>query len=114
MNRLEGDTKVTENKDLTALKLLLSNQHGEVAFNNSMSVARIERELIDSITSFRKHRKITQKDLASNINIKAQQLSKYERLEQVPSMSALIKLCEALGIELSLKSKENETVIFHT
>lgn len=99
---------------LTKLRQTLSDQHGEETFNEAMKVARIERDLLDSITSFRKQKKLTQQDLAEAINTKAQQISKYERAEQTPSLSVLLKLCDALGMELALISKEDQTVIFHT
>lgn len=99
---------------LAKLREQLKYQHGEERFNESLKVARYERDLIDSITSFRKQHKVTQKDLAEAVNTKAQQISKYERAEQTPSLSVLLKLCDALGVELSLKSKEDQTVIFHT
>lgn len=99
---------------ITKLREKLLNQHGEDIFNEAMKIARFERELFDSITSFRKQNKLTQQALAEKINTKAQQISKYERAEQVPSLSVLLKLCDALEIDLILKSKKDQTVIFHT
>jgi|LGOV01.1.fsa_nt_gb ribosome-binding protein aMBF1 (putative translation factor) len=99
---------------LTKLRETLKNQHGEEKFNESLKVARYERDLLDSITAFRKKNKVTQQDLADQIKTKAQQISKYERAEQTPSLSAILKVCDALGVEITLKSKEDQTVLFHT
>ena len=97
---------------LQELRKKMEIQNGEERFNESLTVARYERELIDSITRFRKQHKITQKDLAKEIDTRHQQISKYERAEQSPF--ALLKICEALGLELSLKSRDDNEVIFHT
>lgn len=98
---------------LNELQKLLEVQHGKESFNLSLQVATLERDLIDSLTKHRKHQKITQKDLAIEIESNHQQISKYERTEQVPSLSAFLKMCGALGLEFTLKSKEDDTVIFH-
>ncbi len=113
-NMANNDNFVEGNKSLTKLHNLLNNQHGETTFNDSLRVARLERDIIDSIVLARKHKKLTQKDLAQVLNTKAQQISKYERVEQIPSLSVLLKLCDALNLELSLTSKENKTVVFHS
>ncbi len=99
---------------LDHIKQLLKEQHGVVAFNEAMKVAEDERNILDSLTLYRKQQKITQKQLAEKIDTRPQQVSKYERAEQTPSLSAILKMCEALGLELSLKSKENNEVIFHS
>lgn len=109
-----NDNFVEGNEALTKLQSLLNNQHGEATFNDSLRVARLERDLIDSIVLARKHKKWTQKELAQVLDTKAQQISKYERAEQIPSLSVLLKLCDALNLELSLTSKENQTVVFHS
>ena len=113
-NDTNKDNFVEGNEALTNLQSLLNDQHGKAVFNDSLRVARLERNLIDSMILARKHKKLTQKDLAKNLNTKAQQISKYERAEQVPTLSVLLKLCEVLNLELSLKSKEDETVVFHS
>jgi len=105
---------VEGNEALNKLQSMLNKQHGEAIFTDSLRVARLERNLIDSIVLSRKHKNLTQKDLAQFLDTKAQQISKYERAEQIPSLSVLLKLCDALNLELSLISKENQTVIFHT
>ncbi|MBI9013828.1 MAG: helix-turn-helix transcriptional regulator [Clostridiales bacterium] len=99
---------------LKHIKKLLEEQHGEEVFNKAMKVAEIERDILDSLTLYRKQHKMTQKQLAEKIDTRPQQVSKYERAEQTPSLSAILKICEALGLELSLKSKENNEVIFHS
>ncbi len=108
------DSFVEGNEALTKLQNLLNNQHGEPVFHDSLRVARLERDLIDSIVLARKHKKLTQKELAQVLATKAQQISKYERAEQIPSLSVLLKLCDALNLELSLTSKESQTVVFHS
>ncbi len=120
MNKTLDTQEVQQNKmvsgtdRLLQLKTKLAEKHGEVVFNEAMRVATLEREILDSISSYRKQHKVTQKELAEKIDTKAQQVSKYERAEQTPSLSAVLKICEALGLELSLKSKENQDVIFHS
>lgn len=113
-NMANKDSFVEGNEALTKLRKLLNNQHGEVTFTDSLRVARVERDLIDSIVLTRKHKKMTQNDLAQILETKAQQISKYERAEQIPSLSVLLKLCDALNLELSLTSKEDQTIVFHS
>lgn len=108
------DNYVEGNEALTKLHTMLNNQHGEVAFDKSLRAARLERDLIDSIVITRKRKKITQQQLAKSLETKAQQISKYERSEQIPSLSVLLKLCDALNLELSLTSKEDNEIVFHS
>ena len=98
---------------LTAIKEKLKHQHGE-DFDISYKMATMEREIFDMIAELRKQEKITQSMLASSLKIKQQQLSKYETLQQSPTLSVFLKLCEEMGLVMELKTKKEETVLFHT
>ena len=105
---------VDGNEALDVLKKSLYIEHGQADLDNSLRIAGLERELLDAIVRARKSNKITQKELADNLRTKPQQLSKYERGQQAPSLSVLLKLCDALNLELTLTTKETHTIIFHT
>lgn len=111
---MNNDNMVEGNEALIKLRGLLQDQQGGAEFEESLKVARIERDLIDFITLARKHKKMTQGDLAKILDTKAQQISKYERSEQVPSLSVLLKLCEALNLEISIRSKDDKGMVFHS
>ena len=111
---VSNENFVAGNEVLAKLQGRLEDQHGEKFVTEELRIARLERDLIDSIIRARKYKKLTQKDLALILDTKAQQISKYERTEQIPSLSVLLKLCDALDLELCIRSKEDQSVIFHS
>lgn len=99
---LKNETHLVDGSEaLTRLNHQLKDHHWENEFNTSYQLVQLERSLLDTIVSKRKKQHLTQKDLAEVMHTKAQQISKYERADQIPTISVLLKLCEALGLELS-------------
>ncbi len=60
------------------------------------------------IRSFRKYKKITQRELALKLKISHQQLHKYETGENKISSSKLFMICNVLQVEINYFFLENE------
>ena len=65
--------------------------------NNYFKIVKVRIEL-----------NISQKDLAKKIGIKESTLEEIEALAIVPRIDTLIKLCDALNLELILEIKDNK------
>ena len=67
-----------------------------------------EYDFIWKVVKARKEKGLTQKALADQIGVSQQEISRFERLRHVPRLSSLMKIIDAIGLELKLVNKEPE------
>jgi len=67
-----------------------------------------EYDFIWKIVKARKEKGLTQKALAEQIGVSQQEISRFERLRHVPNLSSLMKIIDAIGLELMLVNKAPE------
>jgi ribosome-binding protein aMBF1 (putative translation factor) len=65
-----------------------------------------EYQLILTLYQQRQSSGLSQKELSDRCGISQQALSRLERERHLPNLSTLIKLCDALGLQLTLTKKE--------
>jgi DNA-binding XRE family transcriptional regulator len=65
-----------------------------------------EYQLILSLYQQRQSIGLSQLELSERCGISQQALSRLEREKHLPNLSTLIKLCDALGLQLTLTKKE--------
>ena len=75
----------------------------DLEFKNEYEETKIKFDLIYQIIMLRKEKGITQKELAQLTKLKQQNISRIERLEAVPNLDTILKICYALGYTLELK-----------
>ena len=57
--------------------------------------------LSEKISEFRKHNKMTQKELAERLNVSDKVISKWETGKSLPDVETMLKLSEVLGVSIS-------------
>lgn len=71
----------------------------------------MEKDIIKTISTnlikLRKHKKMTQMELAEKFNFSDKTISKWETGESLPSIEILAKLCEFYGVKLDDLTNEN-------
>lgn len=75
-------------------------------FKKAWDESRAEYKLIGEMISLRKEEKVTQKDLARLSGKTQQMISKIERKETIPTITAFNNLLNALGYELKIVKKQ--------
>ena len=76
-------------------------------FRKAWDESRAEYKLIGEMISLRKQENITQKELASLTGNKQQVISRIERKESIPTISAFSHMLDALGYELKIVKKKS-------
>lgn len=71
------------------------------------------RKLLSKLAKARKNKELSQRDLAEIVNIKQPQLARYESCESMPRLDTLLRIAEALDLQVSLNEKF-ETLSFST
>ncbi len=77
-------------------------------FNKCFIEIDREYSFIRQVVEARKEKGLTQKALAGQIGVSQQEISRFERLLHVPRLSSLMKIIDAIGLELKLVNKEPE------
>ena len=62
-----------------------------------------ETQIIETIKKKRKEKGLTQTDLAEALGIKRQYISAIEQGKRVPTIKTLVKICEALELEIKVE-----------
>lgn len=75
-------------------------------FREAWDESRAEYKLIEKMIMLRKEENITQKELAKLSGKRQQTISKIERKETVPTITAFNNLLNALGYELKIVKKQ--------
>ena len=75
-------------------------------FREAWDESRAEYELIEKMIMLRKEENITQKELAKLSGKRQQTISKIERKETGPTITAFNNLLNALGYELKIVKKQ--------
>ena len=65
-----------------------------------------EVELIEKIKKKRKDLGLSQMELAEKVGMKRQYIGALEQGERIPTIKTLVKICDALGLEVDLKDKD--------
>ncbi len=79
-------------------------------FKKHYDAISMEYNFIWKIVKARKDRGLTQKALAKQIGVSQQEISRFERLRHVPRLSSLMKIVDAIGLELKLVNKTTESL----
>lgn len=75
-------------------------------FRKAWDESRAEYKLIGEMISLRKQENITQKELSKLSGKTQQTISRIERRENIPTITAFNKLLNALGYELKIVKKQ--------
>ena len=62
-----------------------------------------ETQIIGTIKKKRKEKGLTQTDLAEALGIKRQYISAIEQGKRVPTIKTLVRICEALELEIKVE-----------
>jgi len=73
-----------------------------------------KKALMQSLVNRRCELRFNQTILAKKANTSQKQISHYEQNIQNPSIEKIIELCQALDLELSIKTKDEQRVVFHS
>lgn len=99
---------------INRLRSELEKKQGKENFSRNMKLAKKNRLLMESLSKARKESNMSQKNVASALRTSQKQISKYENLEQSPSVTKLMEFCDEIGVEIVFKNKNTDKVIFHT
>ena len=72
-------------------------------FSKGFDITQREYKLIAEIIKARKSKGLTQKELAQSLGFKQQVISRIETGREIPSLSNVLKISDALGLELCFK-----------
>lgn len=72
-------------------------------FAKGFDLTQREYKLIGEMIKARKRKGLTQKELAQSLGFKQQVISRIETRREVPSLSNVLKISDALGLELYFK-----------
>ena len=59
----------------------------------------------DTMREIRKHRGLTQADLGRMVGVSATAMTKYERLEHIPKAPILLKIADALNVDVQILNR---------
>jgi len=72
-------------------------------FSKGFDLTQREYKLIGEMIKARKKKGLTQKELAQSLGFKQQVISRIETRREVPSLSNVLKISDALGLDLCFK-----------
>ncbi|MCD6321759.1 MAG: helix-turn-helix transcriptional regulator [Clostridiales bacterium] len=90
------------------VKKFIEEESRNPEFKKHYDAISMEYEFIWKIVKARKEKGLTQKALADQIGVSQQEISRFERLRHVPRLSSLMKIIDAIGLELKLVNKDPE------
>ncbi|MCH4886332.1 helix-turn-helix transcriptional regulator [Acidaminobacter sp. JC074] len=105
---------IESGKAIDMLQKKLEHEQGKEEFVKNYHEAELNRKLMQSLSQTRKEQNITQSQLAKALRTTQKQISKYETLEQSPSITKLMALCNEIDIEIILRKRDSDKIIFHT
>lgn len=107
-----------DNENLKKLTWAVSSENSAPVKNDSIPfggkqeflVEQLQRgtreEVISQYIRWRKEKKMTQAQLAEQVNIPRTNITRFESGEYNPSLEMLVRVASALGMELEIKLKE--------
>jgi len=102
------------NPDLEALKKTLMAKFGEKNFSEALDRARFKSDMMRVLRQRRIKMELDQKELAQRMNIKQQQVSRYESGQNSLPLERLYDFIHALDLELVLKDRHSEEILIRT
>ncbi len=90
------------------VKKFIEEESRNPEFKKHYDAISMEYEFIWKIVKARKEKGLTQKAIADQIGVSQQEISRFERLRHVPRLSSLMKIIDAIGLELKLVNKDPE------
>lgn len=102
------------NPDLEALKKALMVKFGEKNFTEALERARFKFDMRLALHQRRLNMNLDQKELAQRMNIKQQQVSRYESGQNSLPLERLYDFIHALDLELVLKDKQSGEILVRT
>ena len=75
--------------------------------NNEKKLLDLEYEFIEKLSKIRKEKGISQRELCKMINMKQPYLVKIEKREISPSLNTILKIINALNLNLDVIEKES-------
>ena len=90
------------------VKKFIEEESRNPEFKKHYDAISMEYEFIWKIVKARKEKGLTQKAIADQIGVSQQEISRFERLRHVPRLSSLMKIIDAIGLELKLVNKDSE------
>ena len=85
-------------------------KHGNELYDTLSNVVSKEFELIECIIARRQELNITQSDLAKTIRTTQAQISRYESMERSPTLLVLLKILNALDLNINLLDKQGNVL----
>jgi DNA-binding XRE family transcriptional regulator len=108
-------SKFSQGSDtIKTIRERLIAKHGEDYVVKGMAAIEKQREITDLLTNRRKMLKINQSDIANAMEISRNQVIRYEKHQQDPSLTKFLSLCDKLGVEISLIDKNTKEIMYHT
>ena len=89
------------------IKAIIKEECKNEEFKKSYINIKREYDFIWKVVQARKEKGLTQKALAEQIGVSQQEISRFERLRHVPRLSSLMKIIDAIGLELKLVNKSS-------
>jgi HTH-type transcriptional regulator/antitoxin HipB len=102
------------NPDLEALKKALMAKFGEKNFSEALERARFKYDMRFALQQRRLSMNLDQKELAQLMNIKQQQVSRYESGQNSLPLERLYDFIHALDLELVLQDKQSGKILIRT
>ncbi len=84
------------------VKKFIEEESRNPEFKKHFDAISMEYNFIWKVVKARKEKGLTQKALADQIGVSQQEISRFERLRHIPRLSSLMKIVDALGLELKL------------
>ena len=92
--------------EINVKNVIEKQRQNDPKFRKAWDDSRAEYKLIGEMISLRKQERMTQKELAELTGNKQQVISRIERKESIPTISAFSRILDALGYELQIVKKK--------
>lgn len=101
-------------KFLDELDKIGEEKFGKEIYEEAKREARINLEIMDFLAERRKSLKISQEKMGSLLKTTQEQISKYENLNNSPSLERFIKILDTLNIDLIFVDRDKKKELYHT
>ncbi|MCK5762872.1 MAG: helix-turn-helix transcriptional regulator [Clostridiales bacterium] len=101
-------------KFLDELDKIGEEKFGKEIYEKAKNEARVNLEIMEFLTERRKSLNISQEEMGRLLKTTQEQISKYENLNNSPSLERFMKILDSLNIDLIFVDRDKKKELYHT